>query len=397
MEEDLPVVSTPESVAHPKLEVAKGLPKSEPKSKSIKGWDESPTALQKAQGPRADDRLLDLLEKDLDRAVLQPVERRRLEFSKAAREHPRVRYFIKDFSKTQSAYFAKSLARSGKYFPMIASVLREEGLPEELAYLALIESNFDPQASSPSDAVGLWQFIPVTARKYGLRINSWIDERRDPVKSTRAAAAYLKDLHAYFGRWYLATAAYNAGQGAIDRALQRSGANDFWSLSEMAKLSDETRNFVPKFIAASLIASNPSKYGFPSVPYETPLTYEEVEVRGNLHLALAAAMAGTDIETIQALNPELLQDLTPPGENRFRLKIPGHANAFARAYREHLDAEPVEIVTHEVRKGDTLYAIARRYGQELRSLMQLNGLKSSHIRVGQRLRVILRGFGGHLR
>lgn len=370
----------------------------QPKSKPIPPRDETPTALQKAQGPRADDRLLDLLEKDLDKALEQPIQKRRLQFSKAVINHPRVRYFVNYFSRTHARHFAKCLVRSGKYFPMIARVLQEEGLPEELAYLALIESNFDPLASSPYDAVGLWQFVPGTARKYGLRINSWVDERRDPVKSTRAAAAYLKDLHAYFDRWYLATAAYNAGQGAIDRALQISGAKDFWSLSEKAKLSDETRNFVPKFVAASLIASNPKEYGFANVPYEAPLTYEEVEVRGNLQLAVAAEMAGTDFDTVQKLNPELLKDYTPPGEIGFRLKIPaGHAPAFARAYKEHRDTEPIEVVTHKVRKGDTLYAIAHRYGLGVRSLMELNGLTTSRLQIGQQLRVILRGFNNQPR
>jgi len=391
-EEDLAVPIKPAPAAATPTETVKSPVTDKPKSKPLSKRERTPTTLQKTPGPRADDRLLDLVEKDLDKALEQPIQRRRIQFSKEVINHPRVRYFINNFSRRHAPYFAKSLARSGKYFPMIARVLQEEGLPEELAYLALIESNFNPLALSPSDAVGLWQFVPGTARRYGLRINSWVDERRDPVKSTRAAAAYLKDLHAYFGRWYLATAAYNAGQGAIERALQTSGATDFWSLSEKAKLSDETRNFVPKFVAASLIASNPNKYGFTSVTYETPLMYEEVEVRGYLQLALAAEMAGTDMDSMQELNPELLKAFTPPGESGFRLKIPaGHATAFVHAYQEHRDTEPIEVVMHEVRKGDTLYAIARRYGLGVRSLMKLNGLKSSRLRIGQQLTVILRG------
>jgi nucleoid-associated protein YgaU len=397
-EEELAVPVNPPQVEPPKTETAQSLPQPKTKSKAVQYREETSTALQNARGPRADDRLLDLVEKDLDKAIEQPGHSHRLQFSKAVINHPRVRYFLKYFSQTHSRYFAKLLARSGKYFPMIARVLQEEGLPEELAYLALIESNFDPSASSPSDAVGLWQFVPVTARKYGLRINSWVDERRDPVKSTRAAASYLKDLHAYFDRWYLATAAYNAGLGAIDKALQSSGAKDFWTLSEKAKLSDETRNFVPKFVAAALIASNPQEYGFTGVPYEAPLMYEEVEVGGNLRLAVAAEMAGTDFNSIRELNPELLKVYTPPGETGFRLKIPaGYGATFARAYQKRRRSEPVEVVTHEVRKGDTLWAIARRYGQEVRSLMKLNGLTSSRLRIGQHLKVVLRGFNRQLR
>ena len=177
---------------------------------------------------------------------------------------------------------------------MISKVLSQEGLPEEFAYLALLESSLNVTTTSPSGAVGLWQFIPVTARQYGLRIDEWIDERRDPVKSTRAAAAYLKDLHQYFGRWYLATAAYNAGQGAIDRAIQSTGAKDFWSLSEKARLTEETRNFVPKFIAIALIASDPQKYGLGEILYAAPLDYEEVEMPGPMKLDAVAELADSD-------------------------------------------------------------------------------------------------------
>ena len=223
---------------------------------------------------------LELVGKDLNKGIDQPVERRRLEFSKAVIENPRVRYFINQFSKSGRNDLERALARSGKYMPMIAQVLHEEGVPEELAYLALIESGFVTHSSSSSGAAGLWQFVSGTARRYGLKIDSWVDERRDPIKSTRAAAAYLKDLHNYFGRWYLAIAAYNAGQGAIDKAIQSSGATDFWTLSTKAKLNEETRNFVPKFVAASLIASDPQKYGFIDLVYEPPMDYEEMEVQG---------------------------------------------------------------------------------------------------------------------
>ena len=329
------------------------------------------------------------LEKDLNKAIEEPAERRRLEFSKAVIENPRVRYFVNQFSKSGRNDLEKVLARSGKYMAMIVQVLHEEGVPEELAYLALIESGFVTHSSSPSGAVGLWQFVPGTARRYGLKIDSWVDERRDPVKSTRAAAAYLKDLHNYFGRWYLAIAAYNAGQGAIEKAMQSSGANDFWTLSAKAKLRDETRNFVPKFVAASLIASDPQKYGFIDVAYEPPMDYEEMEVQGSLRLASLAEMAGTDPETIRDLNPALLRGQTPPEESAFRVKLPaGHATIFAQSYQER-ETRQAQFVTHEVKKGETLFAIARRYGQHVRSLMELNGLANPTLRVGQLLKVIM--------
>jgi membrane-bound lytic murein transglycosylase D len=304
-------------------------------------------------------------------------------------ENSRVRYFINQFSKSGRNDLEKALARSGKYMPMIAQVLHEEGVPEELAYLALIESGFVTHSSSPSGAVGLWQFVPGTARRYGLRIDSWVDERRDPAKSTRAAAAYLKDLHNYFGRWYLAIAAYNAGQGAIEKAMQSSGAKDFWTLSTNAKLNDETRNFVPKFVAASLIASDPQKYGFSDLAYEPPMDYEEMEVQGSLRLVSVAEMSGADPETIRELNPELLRSRTPPEESAFRVKLPaGHAAIFAQSYQER-ETRPSPFLTHEVKKGETLFAIARRYGQHVRSLMELNGLTNPTLRVGQLLKVII--------
>jgi membrane-bound lytic murein transglycosylase D len=283
--------------------------------------------------------------------------------------------------------------------PMIARILREEGLPEEFAYLALIESGFSPEASSPNGAAGLWQFILTTARRYGLRIDSWVDERRDPVKSTHAAAAHLKELHQYFGKWYLATAAYNAGQGAIDRALQTPGAKNLWGLSARAQISDETRDFVPKFVAVSLMATHPEKYGFADVPRDEPLVYDEVEVRGSVRLEALASMAETNLKTIQELNPALLRNVTPPDAN-FPLKLPiGKAVVFAKAYDHFLEKEAaaVRVVTHEVKKGETLSSIARRYGQKVRSLMELNGLSSPRLRIGQQLNVIIEGLRGGLR
>jgi membrane-bound lytic murein transglycosylase D len=347
------------------------------------------SAPRNSAASRAEEPFLNSLEKDLNKTIYPPVERRRLEFSKAVIENPRVRYFIRQFSKSGRNDLEKALARSGKYMQMIGQVLYEEGVPEELAYLALIESGFVIHSSSPSGAAGLWQFVPTTARKYGLKIDSWVDERRDPLKSTRAAAAYLKDLHDYFGRWYLAIAAYNAGLGAIDKALQSSGAMDFWTLSTKAKLREETRNFVPKFVAASLIASDPQKYGFTDLVYEPPMDYEEMEVQGSLRLVSLADMAGTDPETIRELNPALLRNQIPPEENGFRVKLPaGHANIFAQAYEE-LETKPTKVVTHEVKKGETLFAIARRYGQQVRALMEINGLTNPTIQVGQLLKIIL--------
>jgi membrane-bound lytic murein transglycosylase D len=345
--------------------------------------------------------LLELLEKDLDKAVEQPKERRRLQFSKEIVDHPKVRHFLKYYSQTGKASFQILLARSGKYMPMIAKVLGDEGLPEELGYLALLESQFIVNTTSRNGAVGLWQFVATTARQYGLRIDQWVDERRDPVKSTRAAATYLKELHAYYGRWFLATAAYNAGPGTIDKALQQSGATDFWSIKAKAKLSEETRNFVPKFVAISLIATDPKKYGFEDVRYEPPLSYEEVELQAPMKFATLTEVTETEEFMLRELNPALLRNSTPPGETGFRVNLPtGKAAIYlAKANEKTLEkeAEPLQVVTHEVKRGETLFSIARRYGLTVRRLMEFNGLRTSQISIGQKLRIFLEGLRGKLR
>ena len=349
----------------------------------------------------ADNRLLDLLEKDFDKAVQQPTEIRRLQFSRAVVNNPKVRHYVRDYSTAGKSYFQELLARSGKYMPMIAKVLNQEGLPEELGYLALLESEFLVNTTSRNGAVGLWQFIATTARQYGLRIDEWVDERRDPVKATRAAAAYLKDLHTYYGRWFLATAAYNAGPGTIDKALQQSGAKDFWSIKAKARLSEETRNFVPKFVAITLIAMDPKKYGFDDVRYETPLDYEEVEVKASLKLVVLAAAAETDVAALKALNPALLRESTPPGLTDFKLNLPvGKMAIFLANANEkspEKEAEPLQVLTHEVKHGETLFSIARYYGLNARSVMEFNGLTNRRLWIGQKLRILLEGIRGTLR
>lgn len=343
----------------------------------------------------ADNRLLELLEKDLDKAVEQPPEYRRLQFSKEVVSHPKVRHFVKYYSTSTRHHFQELIERSGKYMPMIAKVLSQEGLPAELGYLALLESEFNVKSTSPSGAVGLWQFVAATARSYGLRIDEWVDERRDPVKSTRAAAAYLKDLHDRYGRWYLATAAYNAGPGTINRAIKSTGAKDFWSLSQKASLSEETRNFVPKFVAIALIASDPQRYGFHELDYAPPLDYEEVELPWSMTLGMLADWADSDSAKLRDLNPALLRNTTPPGERGFRINLPvGKADVYLANADEKLrdkKFDPVQVLTHQVRKGETLVSIARRYGQQVRALMEFNGLTHARLRIGQKITILLSG------
>ena len=347
-----------------------------------------------------DNQLLELLEKDLNKAVEQPMERRRLQFSKQVVDHPKVRHFIRQYTTTAKGQIQTLLSRSGKFMPMISKVLSEEGLPEELGYLALVESELLVHATSQFGAVGLWQFVPATARQYGLRIDNWVDERRDPIKSTRAAAAYLKELHSYYGKWYLVTAAYNAGPTIINRALQTSKANDFWDIKNRAKLSEETRNFVPKFVAISLIAIDPKKYGFDNVYYQEPLEFDEVDAEGLLKIDALAEMAQSDVATIRELNPALLRNLTPPGEKGYAVRVPvGKSTGFAKANSDLKGRafEPGNVVTHEVKRGETLFSIARHYGQAVAILMQLNGLSSPRLRIGQKIKVFFDGIRATLR
>ncbi len=360
----------------------------------------TPAKRPAANTPNRDDHLLELLEKDLNKAVEQSKERRRLQFSPQVVDHPKVRQYLRQYTTTAKSQFQTLLSRSGKFMPMISKVLSEEGLPEELGYLALVESELLVHATSQFGAVGLWQFVPATARQYGLRIDNWVDERRDPIKSTRAAAAYLKELHSYYGKWYLVTAAYNAGPAIINRALQKSKANDFWDIKNRAPLSEETRNFVPKFVAISLIANDPKKYGFDNVYYQEPLEFDEVDAEGLLKIDALAEMAQSDVATIRELNPALLRNLTPPGDKGYAVRVPvGQSTVFAKANSDLKGRvyEPGKVVTHEVKRGETLISIARHYGQAVATLMQLNGLSSPRLHIGQKIKIFFDGIRATLR
>jgi membrane-bound lytic murein transglycosylase D len=190
----------------------------------------------------------------------------------------KVEQFIQCFQTTLREKFVTWLARSGKYIPFMKRLLKEQGLPEDLVYMALIESGFDPYAYSRSKAVGPWQFIYLTGKRYGLKVNWWVDERRDPEKSTVAAAKYLKDLYETFACWYLAAAGYNAGEYKIIKAIKRYRTEDFWKLTKERYLRRETKDYVPLMIAAALIAKDPEKYGFADVEYQEPLRYQKVKV-----------------------------------------------------------------------------------------------------------------------
>ena len=242
--------------------------------------------------------------------------------------------------------FGMWISRSGRYLPMIQRIFRERGLPEELAYTAMIESGFSPRAVSRVGAKGMWQFMEATGRRYGLVINRWLDERLDPVKSTIAAAEYLGDLYGIFGHWFLAQAGYNAGEARVGRAIQRARTSDFWALTQTRHLPDETKMFVPQILAAAVITRAPTRYGF-DVTLESPLAYDEVTTRRALDFETIASLAGISVEEVRDLNPALLARITPPfGSYTLRLP-PGAGGRFETALQA---APPSSLPTWPVHK-----------------------------------------------
>lgn len=304
----------------------------------------------------------------------------------------KVNFWLDYFQTRGRKFFKRWLARSGKYIPMMKKILRENALPEDLIYLAMIESGFKPYAYSRARAVGPWQFIRRTGQRYGLKANWCIDERRDPEKSTIAAAAHLKDLYDEFNHWYLAAAGYNAGAGKIKRAIKRYSTEDFWEMSKFRYLHRETKNYVPKMIAAAMIAKEPEKYGFKDIKYEDPLEYDKVIVSKPTDLKSIAKAIGTSYKTLKNLNPELLRWFTPPDYPNYELKIPkGTTEKFEAGRSEFKDIMISGVVKHRLRWGETLSHVANSYRTSVRSLMSFNNIRNPRrLRAGKVINVPVR-------
>lgn len=297
---------------------------------------------------------------------------------------------IKLFQTAERKFFEEAYRRSGQYRPMIVEELKKCGLPEELSWLPLIESGYKPRALSRARALGLWQFIASTGYRYGLKRDKFIDERMDPVKSTRAAIKYLQELHDFFGDWTTAIAAYNCGEMRVQnviRAQKIDYLDNFWDL--FANLPYETARYVPRFIATLMILENPEKFGFNLPPLEPALNYETVTLQKPVKLSALASKLGLSQEQLVQLNPELRHDSTP--DNRYELRVPvGWAEPTLACLPDLPKWLPPDAVFgwHTVKKGETLGLIARRYRTTINAIVRLNNLRNSRlIYPGQRLKI----------
>ena len=297
---------------------------------------------------------------------------------------------IQSFLGKERDYFLEAYRRSGRYRPAILKALKRAGLPEELSWLPLIESGFKIRALSRARALGLWQFIASTGYKFGLKRTAWIDERMDPEKSTRAAIAYLKELHSIFGDWTTVLAAYNCGEGTVLKRIRSQRINyldNFWDLYET--LPRETAAYVPKFLAVLHILNHPEEFGIKLPRPDPPLDYDEVTVDKPLHLASVAKSLGLSTQILKNLNPELRYAITPSGG--YKLRVPKGKAALLLAKLDQIPAAPLantRTILYRVRKGDSLCRLARRYNTSVRAIMLLNHIKRPHyLRVGWRLKI----------
>ena len=294
----------------------------------------------------------------------------------------KIRNYIRPNTK---AGLLVSYKRSGKYLPMIQAIFEEYNLPQYLAYLPILESAFDPNSLSRAGAVGLWQIMPATAMDYGLKINRWIDERRDPEKSTIVAAEYLQFLYDKFGNWELALAAYNYGFPKLIRAMKREKTANYWQIKRIPR---ETYNFVPKFYAFLHIFSDPGKYGVKLPEKSKPLDYETIEIEATFSIDQIARLADVPPNVIKSFNPALTAKIAPSG--KYSIKVPvGVKEHFMQRYKDN-PPEQVQITyeTYRVRRGDTLSKIAKRFGTSVRAIKADNNLHSSRwIKTGKKLRI----------
>jgi membrane-bound lytic murein transglycosylase D len=280
--------------------------------------------------------------------------------------------YIEHFTGAGRSVFERWLRRSGRYMTLFRDVLKKEGLPPDLVHLVFVESGFNVHARSVSAAVGPWQFLRSTGRLFGLTVNQWVDERKDPEKSTVAAARYLKHLYSIFGDWPLALASYNAGEGTVLRAIKRQGTTNYWDL----RLPRETENYVPQFMAVLAISRDPRKYGFDGVSLEDPMNFDEVALKGAVDLRAIAKLADCTYEELRDLNPAVLRHAAPGRDGLTPLRVPrGKAETILDKLEDGADVPAVDLtVKHKVRRGETIQGIANQYNVDARQLARDNGI-----------------------
>ena len=307
---------------------------------------------------------------------------------------PSVQAHIRYFNTSIRGRFEQWLLRLSRYRPLVETIFTEFQLPSDLVYLSLVESGFNPYAYSRAKATGPWQFMKGTAKVYGLRVDSYVDERRDPIKSTVAAARYLRDLYDLFGTWPLAMAAYNAGEGKVMRALNKARAESFSEISKTRLIRRETKEYVPRFMAATIIARNPDRYGFTQESAE-PHQFDEAIITRPVHFRAISNATGIPYEELRLLNPELRRDATPPGDDTYHLKVPVGTKAKVEQLLDRIPtykfpplSTKAQFATtgpsrwYKVRVGDTLGKVSKRFGVPLNTLRTRNSLSSPTIRPG---------------
>ncbi|RTZ72341.1 MAG: hypothetical protein DSY99_04060 [Candidatus Neomarinimicrobiota bacterium] len=301
--------------------------------------------------------------------------------------------FINYFKTKGKKQFQIWLDRKHEYGGLINEILTEQELPEELVNLAMIESGLNPKAFSRASAAGIWQFIYSTGKIYDLKRDWYVDERRDPIKSTYAACAHLKDLFEEFDHWYLALAAYNSGSGRVHRAMRLHQTSDFWQLHTLPR---ETRNYIPYYLAAAIIARNPEEYGFEtySKKRKAPFEFDTVELEKSADLSVLARSAGTSLKTMQYYNPELRQSATPQN-GPYTLRIPkGTANKFTANFNALPEVQRFapQYIVHKVRRGESLSTISKKYKVSIHDVAAVNKIRNRHkISIGQKLTIPIRG------
>lgn len=310
--------------------------------------------------------------------------------------NPQVEQWINYFKGRGARHMERYLARSTRYEKLMKKVLRDNGLPEDLFYIALIESGFSSSARSHASAVGYWQFIRGTGKRYGLEINAMLDERRDPVLATQAAAEYFKGLYSVFGSWYLAMASYNVGENRVKREVMNHYTRDFWELAKKKRFPKETVNYIPKFIAAKLIAKNPEQYGFGEIDYMTPIEFDHVTLDKPVNLRVMSEKMGINYEDFKALNPKFKGEVAPlKADNKLELRIPPGMQEQANVAANESVVEKAEFVAdagetqpYRIRSGDNLYTIARKYRTTVAYLRDLNDIpKGKRLKIGMRIYV----------